>query len=211
MCVGQSGGSVQSEACPIPFPHWWQSVVGCLPSQPWGTPRGWDVALRLCFPSGVTCLSPDAPTSCGFRPRMRSGLYNARTTVHSTVLGTWGFCGTLVAAGPNGLGDGPWPQLDIWRSQGARLGVSLCIQHPLPQWAGYPWCLGQYRPPLLRETHTVQTERLLGNMGWSVRGSPGGLIWQWGPRAIDMVATLSSQGSPHPEDPERRSLQGEAI
>lgn len=43
-------------------------VVGCLPSWPWGTPRGRDVVLRLCFPSGVTCLSLEAPTSRGSRP-----------------------------------------------------------------------------------------------------------------------------------------------
>lgn len=68
MSMGRSDVSVQDETCPIPFPHWWQSEVGRLPSRPRGTPRGWDVALRLCFPSGVTCLSPDAPTPCDSCP-----------------------------------------------------------------------------------------------------------------------------------------------
>lgn len=51
-----------------------------LPARPASrVPHGRDMALRLCFPSAVTGLSADAPTSW-FRPCLRRGLHDAWAT-----------------------------------------------------------------------------------------------------------------------------------
>lgn len=100
-------------------------AVGRLPSRPRGTPRGWDVALRLCFPSGVARLSPDAPASCGSRPRHQEWPGGARATVDWTPT-----CSARRAAGPAWPGEPP--SLDIWARllptgpRGTRWAVCAC-------------------------------------------------------------------------------------